>query len=299
MDGEVRPRSIWLSSPTESPDLSANDLWVNIPAGLIALTAVLFALGLVLALSFRENDGVLFAPALTTGNYTDTITDPFFLMICLRSAVIAGLSAAATVLLAYPAAYFIAFHAGERRGLWLTLVTLPFYTSYLLRVFAWKVILGYNGILNSAMVTLHIPGAPFGSLLYNPGAVVVTLAHAYAAFAVLPIYVALSAIEPKLAEAGLDLGAGPFTVFRRVIFPLSLPGVVAAFVLVFVPTLGDYATPALVGGPSSTMIGNIIQDQFGEADDWPTGAAMAIIVMVVLALVYGLGPIDIRDSQTA
>lgn len=132
----------------------------------------------------------------------------------------------ATVLLAYPVAYFIAFHAGTRRGLWLTLVTLPFYTSYLLRVFAWKVILGYNGILNSAMVALHVPGAPFSGLLYNPGAVVVTLAHAYAAFAVLPIYVALSAIKPKLAEAGLDLGAPPFTVFRRVIFPLSLPGVV-------------------------------------------------------------------------
>lgn len=264
------------------------DFWVNIPAGLIALTAVLFALGLVLALSFRENDGALFALSFTTGNYTDTLTDPFFFTICLRSAIIAGLSAVATVLLAYPVAYFIAFYAGARRGLWLTLVTLPFYTSYLLRVFAWKVILGYNGILNSAMVALHVPGAPFSGLLYNPGAVVVTLAHAYAAFAVLPIYVALSAIEPKLAEAGLDLGAAPFTVFRRVIFPLSLPGVVAAFVLVFVPTLGDYATPALVGGPSSNMIGNIIQDQFGEADDWPTGAAMAVIVMVTLALVYGL-----------
>ncbi len=264
------------------------DLWVNIPAGLIALTAVLFALGLVLVLSFRESDGALFALSFTTENYTDTLSDPFFLKICLRSVIIAGLSAAATVVLAYPVAYFIAFHAGTRRALWMTLVTLPFYTSYLLRVFAWKVILGYNGILNSAMVTLHVPGAPFSGLLYNPGAVVVTLAHAYAAFAVLPVYVALNAIEPKLAEAGLDLGAAPFTVFRRVILPLSLPGVVAAFVLVFVPTLGDYATPALVGGPSSNMIGNIIQDQFGEADDWPVGAAMAVIVMLALALVYGL-----------
>lgn len=264
------------------------DVWVNLPAGLTALTAVLFALALVLALSFRANDGALFGLAFTWENYTDALSDPFFLLICLRSAIIAGLSALATVLLAYPVAYYITFHAGPKRGLWLTLVTLPFYTSYLLRVFAWKVILGYNGILNSAMVALHVPGAPFASLLYNPGAVVVTLSHAYAAFAVLPIFVSLSAIEPKLAEAGLDLGARPATVFRRIIFPLSLPGVIAAFVLVFVPTLGDYATPQLVGGPSSNMIGNLIQDQFGEADNWPGGAAMAVLVMLALAVIYGI-----------
>jgi spermidine/putrescine transport system permease protein len=193
------------------------------------------------------------------------------------------------VLLAYPVAYYITFRAGDRRAFWLILVTLPFWTSYLLRVFAWKTILGYNGILNSALVTLHIPGAPFESLLYNPGAVVVTLAHAYAAFAILPIFVSLSAIDTKLVEAGLDLGATPATVFRRVILPLSLPGVAAAFVLVFVPTLGDYATPLLVGGPRSTMIGNLIQDQFGSIGDWPAGAAMAVTVMAVLALGYGIG----------
>jgi spermidine/putrescine transport system permease protein len=264
------------------------DIWANIPAGLIALTAVLFALGLVLVMSFRSDDGALFAMSFTTENFTDALSDPFFLTICLRSAIIAGLSAFATVVLAYPVAYFIAFHAGTKRGLWITLVTLPFYTSYLLRVFAWKVILGYSGILNSAMVALHVPGAPFSSLLYNPGAVVVTLSHAYAAFAVLPIFVSLTAIEPKLAEAGLDLGAKPLTMFRRIIFPLSLPGVIAALVLVFVPTLGDYATPQLVGGPSSNMIGNLIQDQFGEADNWPGGAAMAVIVILALATAFGL-----------
>jgi spermidine/putrescine transport system permease protein len=116
-------------------------IWVNLPAGLIALTAVLFALALVLALSFRSDDGALFALSFTTKNFTDTLTDPFFVMIFLRSLLIAGGAAATTVLLAYPAAYFITFHSGTRRALWLTSVTLPFYTSYLLRVFAWKVIL--------------------------------------------------------------------------------------------------------------------------------------------------------------
>ncbi|WP_284944641.1 ABC transporter permease [Acidisoma cladoniae] len=269
---------------------------INLPAALIAVTGVLFALGLLLVLSFRQNDGMLVAWAFTTDNFTDLVDGPLFGRILGRSVIISGLASLTTVLLAYPVAYFITFRAGNRRALWLILVTLPFWTSYLLRVFAWKTILGYNGILNSALVRLHIPGAPFESLLYNPGAVVVTLAHAYAAFAILPIFVSLSAIDPKLIEAGLDLGAAP-AVFRRVVLPLSLPGVAAAFVLVFVPTLGDYATPLLVGGPTSTMIGNLIQDQFGSIGDWPAGAAMAVTVMAALALTYGLGRAALRGWQ--
>ncbi|GAB0117802.1 ABC transporter permease [Acidisoma sp. 7E03] len=266
---------------------SAFDYWVNLPAGLIALTGVLFALALVLVMSIRVNDGDFLTLAFTSDNFTDALTDPLFLRIAVRSVVIAGLAALATVALAYPTAYFITFYGGAHRNLWLTLITLPFWTSYLLRIFAWRVILGYHGILNSGLMALHVPGAPFSGLLYNPQAVVITLAHAYAAFAILPIYVSLSAIDRKLAEAGLDLGAAPFTVFRRIILPLSLPGVFAAFVLVFVPTLGDYATPILVGGPSSLMLGNLIKDQFGEAANWPGGAAMAVIVMTTLGLAYG------------
>lgn len=272
------------------------DYWVNLPSGLIALTGVLFALALVLVMSIRVNDGDFLAAAFTTDNFTDTLTDPLFLRIAFRSVVIAGLSALATVTLAYPTAYFITFFGGAYRGLWLTLITLPFWTSYLLRIFAWRVILGYHGILNTGLMALHVPGAPFSGLLYNPQAVVITLAHAYAAFAILPIYVSLSAIDKKLAEAGLDLGAPPFTVFRRIILPLSLPGVTAAFVLVFVPTLGDYATPILVGGPSSLMLGNLIKDQFGEAANWPGGAAMAVIVMATLGLVYGAARLGRRKS---
>lgn len=276
---------------------SAFDYWVNLPAGLIALSGVLFALALVLIMSARVNDGDFLTFAFTADNFTDALTDPLFLRIALRSVVIAGLAAIATVMLAYPTAYFITFYGGAHRNLWLTLITLPFWTSYLLRIFAWRVILGYHGILNSGLMALHVPGAPFSGLLYNPQAVVITLAHAYAAFAILPIYVSLSAIDRKLAEAGLDLGADPFTVFRRIILPLSLPGVFAAFVLVFVPTLGDYATPILVGGPSSLMLGNLIKDQFGEAANWPGGAAMAVIVMASLGLVYGAARLGRRARR--
>ena len=162
---------------------------INFPAGLVAVTGILFALALLLVLSFRNNDGQILAFSFTTDNYTSLVQDPLFARILLRSLIIAGLASLATVVLAYPVAYYITFRAGDRRALWLILVTLPFWTSYLLRVFAWKTILGYNGILNSAFVALHIPGAPFETLLYNPGAVVVTLAHAYAAFAILPIFV--------------------------------------------------------------------------------------------------------------
>ena len=150
-------------------------------------------------------------------------------------------------------------------------------------------ILGYNGVLNSAMVALGIPGAPFQALLYTPGAMTLTLAHAYAAFAILPLYVSLSAIDPKLIEAGRDLGADARTIFWRIVFPLSMPGVIAACVLVFIPTLGDYATPTLVGGPTSTMIGNLIQAQFGKANNWPYGSALAISMIVIVAVVVIAG----------
>ncbi|RUY17644.1 ABC transporter permease, partial [Mesorhizobium sp. M7A.F.Ca.CA.001.13.2.1] len=191
----------------------------------------------------------------------------------------------ATVVTAYPVAYYLAFHAGRRRGLLLFLVTLPFWTSYLLRVFAWKIVLAYNGVLNSALIESGIWSEPTLAFLNTPAAVVVTLAHAYAPFAILPIYVALDTIPKSLIEAASDLGARPFTSFRRIVLPNSMPGVLAAALVVFVPTVGDYVTPALVGGPASTMIGTLIQAQFGKANDWPFGAALSVAVMLVILCV--------------
>jgi len=273
------------------------DCLINLPTGILAASCLVFALGLVLVLSLRTNDGRLIAASFTLENYRSAATDALFGFILAKSFLIAAFVSLATVALAYPVAYYIAFHAGEHRAVWLILVTLPFWTSYLLRIFAWKIILGYNGIMNSAFVSLGVPGAPFETLLYNPTAMVMTLAHAYAAFAILPIYVSLSAIEPRLLEAAMDLGARPSTVFGCVVLPLSLPGVGAAVALVFIPTLGDYATPVLVGGPSSTMIGNLIQAQFSKADNWPLGAAMATLTMVTLCALYGGGRLGARLWQ--
>ncbi|RUY39726.1 ABC transporter permease, partial [Mesorhizobium sp. M7A.F.Ca.US.001.04.1.1] len=184
-----------------------------------------------------------------------------------------------------PVASYLAFHAGRRRGLLLFLVTLPFWTSYLLRVFAWKIVLAYNGVLNSALIESGIWSEPTLAFLNTPAAVVVTLAHAYAPFAILPIYVALDTIPKSLIEAASDLGARPFTSFRRIVLPNSMPGVLAAALVIFVPTVGDYVTPALVGGPASTMIGTLIQAQFGKANDWPFGAALSVAVMLVILCV--------------
>ncbi|MEI9411249.1 ABC transporter permease [Mesorhizobium salmacidum] len=255
-----------------------------LPGALVTFLLILFALGLVLFLALRGNDGSLLGAGFSLSNFITVASDPLYWTVTLRSLVIAGLVTMATVVTAYPVAYYLAFHAGRRRGLLLFLVTLPFWTSYLLRVFAWKIVLAYNGVLNSALIESGIWSEPTLAFLNTPAAVVVTLAHAYAPFAILPIYVALDTIPKSLLEAASDLGARPFTSFRRVVLPNSMPGVLAAALVVFVPTVGDYVTPAMVGGPASTMIGSLIQSQFGKANDWPFGAALSVCVMLVILL---------------
>jgi spermidine/putrescine transport system permease protein len=269
----------------EARSSSGFRLAMLLPGALVTFLLILFALGLVLFLAFRGNDGSLLGVGLTVENFATVVTDPLYWTVTLRSLIIAGLVTLATVVTAYPVAYYLAFHAGRRRSLLLFLVTLPFWTSYLLRVFAWKIVLAYNGVLNSALIESGIWSQPTLAFLNTPAAVVVTLAHAYAPFAILPIYVALDTIPKSLLEAASDLGARPFTAFRRVVLPNSMPGVLAAALVVFVPTVGDYVTPAMVGGPTSTMIGSLIQSQFGKANDWPFGAAHSVCVMLVILVV--------------
>lgn len=255
---------------------------MSAPGAAVTFVLILFALALVLFLSLRGNDGSLLGSGFTAGNYATILSDDLYGMVMLRSLAISGAVTLATLAAAYPVAYFLAFRAGRWRGLILFLVTLPFWTSYLLRVFAWKIVLAYNGVLNSALLSLGVLSEPSLLFLNTPYAVVVTLAHAYAPFAILPIFVALQTIPGSLLEAASDLGARPARTFLRVVLPISMPGVLAAALVVFVPTVGDYVTPSLVGGPSSTMIGSLIQAQFGKANDWPFGAALSVSVMLVI-----------------
>ena len=277
--------SAGLTAPARPAAGRRFDVLINVPGGGVTLTLILFSLGLVLLLSLRTHEGGLLLGGLTTDNLVAVVTDPLYRMVILRSFVIAGLVTLATVATAYPVAYFIAFHGGRHKRLLLLIVSLPFWTSYLLRVFAWKIVLAYNGVLNSALVGTRLLDAPTTALLNTPAAVVLTLAHAYAAFAILPVYVALDTIRPSLLEAASDLGAKPRQAFLRVVLPLSMPGILSAALVVFVPTVGDYVTPALVGGPASTMIGSIIQSQFGKANDWPFGAAVSVVALAATLLV--------------
>jgi spermidine/putrescine transport system permease protein len=208
--------------------------------------------------------------------------EPIFLVLLARSVLMALVATVVIILMAYPMAYFLAFRVTRHKILWLILITVPFWTSYLLRIFAWKVILGYNGVLNSGLMSFGIISEPLGFLLNNPSSVIIALAHAWLAFAILPIYVSLEKIDRSLLEAATDLGDSRLERFLRITLPLSMPGVVSAALLVFIPTVGDYITPAQVGGTSGVMIGTLIQSQFGKANNWPLGAAVSIVMMLTV-----------------
>ncbi len=254
------------------------------PTFLYALLLLLAPILTIIAFSFWTQDYLTIDRTVTFTNYEEAWTDPLYRTLMFRSLKVSALVTAITVLLAYPMAYYLSFHVGQRKALWLFLITIPFWTSYLLRVFAWKIILGYNGVVNTTLLELGIIGQPMEVLLYNVNSVVITLAHAWAPFAILPIFVSLEKIDRSLLEAATDLGDGPLRRFLRVTLPLSLPGVVAASLIVFIPTVGDYVTPRLVGGKDGLMIANMIQVQFGKANNWPLGAALAVSTMLIVGV---------------
>jgi spermidine/putrescine transport system permease protein len=202
-----------------------------------------------------------------------------------------------SILLSYPIAFFLAFRAGRRANFFLVLLLIPFWTSYLLRVMAWKFILGSDGLVNSFLEYTRIIQAPLTALLYNRSAVVVTLIYVWIPFSTLPILAALQRIDLSLFEAAADLGASPLWQFLRVTLPLSLPGVLAAFFMVFIPTVGEYVTPLLVGGSRGSMYGNIIQDFFTKAANWPLGSALSMIMLsaTMLMVLVATRLINIRD----
>ncbi len=253
------------------------------PPLLYALLMLAAPLAMVVTFSFWSQNYLDLDTTITLKNYRDAWTKPIYRVLIMRSLNISIMVTIVTVLLAFPMAYFLSFRVKRHKALWLFLITIPFWTSYLLRVFLWKVILGYNGVLNSALMGLGIIDEPMTFILYNVNAVVITLAHAWAPFAILPIFVALERIDRSLLEAAEDLGDGPIRRFFRVTLPLAMPGVMAATLIVLIPTVGDFITPKLVGGREGLMISNMIQIQFGKANNAPLGAALAITSMVIVA----------------
>ena len=263
---------------------SARGVALSAPATVYVGFLVAAPLVILVAYSLWTQTYVSIDKTVTLANYREAFTDPLVRHLMIRSILIAGAVTIVTVALAYPIAYFIALRA-RRKTLWLLLITIPFWSSYLLRVFAWKLILGFNGVLNSALLGLGIIETPLTFLLYNEFAVVLTLAHAWAPFAILPIYVSLQKIDPALLEAARDLGSSTMERFVRVTLPLTIPGIIAACLIIFIPTVGDYVTPSLVGGSDGKMIANLIQVQFGAANNWPLGATLSLLAMLAVGFV--------------
>jgi spermidine/putrescine transport system permease protein len=221
----------------------------------------------------------------TLDNYRDLFRVNVYLQTLFRSMWIAARVMVFSLLLGYPLAYYLSFHAGARKELFYQLVIIPLWVSYLVRAYAWKTILGSDGVLNTLLQYVHLTQHPLDFLLYSPFAVVLTLTHIYTPFAFLPIYASLEHIPRNLVEASHDLGASPFQTFWRVIFPLSIPGVLAGATFAFVLSLGDFLAPLLLGGPSGIMISNIVVSLFGAAYNWPLGAAISLsMLLLVLAL---------------
>jgi spermidine/putrescine transport system permease protein len=272
--GLVLPPSIWLA------------LFFLIPLVLIG----------VISLRPDIRGGVLVPFAPTLEQYRTLLEKSAYLRLFGTSLLMALVVATAAVVLAFPLAYFLAFRAGRRAPLLLALLLIPFWTSFLLRVMAWKVMLGSNGVINGFLQYTGLSAEPLDFLLYNRFAVVITLVYVWIPFVALPILAGLQRIDPTLFEAAADLGSTRWRRFWRITVPLSLPGVLAGFFMCFIPTIGEYVTPLLVGGSAGLMYGNLIQDFFTKAANWPLGAAMSLVMLagtlVLVAIATRL--IDLR-----
>lgn len=220
------------------------------------------------------------------------LADPLYAAILLRSAAVALASTFICLVLGFPLAWFIA-QSGKRRNLWLALVMLPFWTSFLVRTYAWMFLLRDTGLINSALLAAGIIREPL-PLLYNYGAVITGLVYSYLPFMVLPLYATLERLDRSLLEAAADLGARPWQAQLRVVAPLAAPGIRAGVLLVFIPCLGAYLTPDLLGGGKTIMAGTLIQNQFTSARDWPFGSALAL---ALTGFVLVLLMIEIRRKE--
>ncbi|HWA84847.1 MAG TPA: ABC transporter permease, partial [Opitutus sp.] len=260
----------------------------------VAPTAIL------LVYSFCERDElgrVVFS--FTFDNY-QRVFEPVYLRIFWRSIYYAGLTTAICIAVGYPVAYTIGRASEAWRQRLLLLVMVPFWTSFLIRTYAWITILKQEGLLNGALQALALTTAPL-DLLYTPFAVVIGLVYAYLPFMILPIYGSVEKLDNAVIEAAHDLGAGPLRVFSSVIIPLTWPGIAAGTVLVFVPAIGMFAVTDLLGGARVPLIGNVIQNQFLQARDWPFGAALGMVFLALFAVTYAVlqrkgGPGDELDG---
>jgi spermidine/putrescine transport system permease protein len=255
------------------------------PATLFLLIFFLVPVGVLCAYSFGHSTPFSLSFGLSPDNYVEALETSLFRRLLWRSIWIGGVIGALCVVLAYPLAYAITLGPLRRRGdLILLLVLVSLFSAYIVRVYAWRTLLGRNGVINSALESLGLIGEPLNFLLYSRFAVAVTLTNVLVPLAVLPLYSSLAGTDRQLLEAAKTLGASPLQAFWRITLPLSSKGVIAAFALCFIIAAGDYVTPQLVGGTSGQLLGNVIVRRFGLAFDWPLGSALAFVLIAAIAL---------------
>lgn len=256
------------------------------PAGVIIGTLFLAPLAIMLVYSFLTRGAYGGVTAQFTVENYQRVLDPLYAAILLRTFVMAGTATLGCLVLGFPLALFIS-RAGSRKNLYLQLVILPFWTSFLVRTYAWMFLLRDTGLINSVLLATGLIREPL-PLLYNDGAVFVGLVYGYLPFVVLPLYATLERLDKTLLEAAADLGARPWMTLTRVVIPLCAPGFRAGALLVFIPCLGAYLTPDLLGGSKTVMVGNVIQNQFTTARDWPFGSAVSLLLMAIVMVLLML-----------
>ena len=268
--------------------------WLLLTPMLLWLFAFVVAPTIILlAYSFCQRDDLgQVVYAFTWDNYRriflDSDTGTFgttHFTVFVRSVIYAGLTTVICLVVGYPVAWFIGRAPEGRRNLLLTLVMIPFWTSFLIRTYAWITILSTEGLLNSFLQYTHLIAEPF-EMLYTPGAIVLGLVYCYLPFLILPVYGSVEKLDHSLVEAAFDLGAGPVRAFQKVILPLTRPGIIAGVLLVFIPAIGMFAISQLMGGGADPTIGEVIQNQFMQARDWPFGAALGMTLIVLFALAF-------------
>ena len=243
----------------------------------------LFPLAIIVYYSFSASGALGTAEATFTLEHYARLWDPLYGRILWRSLWLAVLTTIITILLAYPFAYALARAPRRWRTMLLLLSVIPFWTNFLIRTYAWMVILRSNGLINSVLANLGVIERPL-SLMYTPGAVLLGLVYGFLPFMILPIYAAIDRLEPSLLEAASDLGAKPRQAFWRVTLPLTAPGIAAGVLLVFVPVLGMFVIPDLMGGAKVTLVGNLIQNQFLSARNWQFGSAASVVLMALVVV---------------
>jgi spermidine/putrescine transport system permease protein len=273
--------------------------WLVLPIAWFTVF-MLVPYAMLLYTSLGHVDDMRFVPDLSLDNFVRVFTTDPYLSVILKSARIGLMTSILASIVAYPLAFFLAFHVSSSRLKFLVylLVIVPWWASYLVKAYAWKTILGTNGILNATLQGMGLTDEPVRLFLYNEFSVVVTLTYIFTPFAVLSIYAQLERVPTSLIEAAKNLGADGWMIFRRIILPISVPGIVAGGIITFSLAFGDFVAPVLVGGPDSVMISNVVINLLGVAFDWPLAAAIGLVIITLgLILISASGWLE-EKTQT-